>query len=172
MNSTATNNGTADYPVPFMATEMYQTTLCTTLYALLPSDLTAVISDKKGVLGTKYSATATLTNDTGTSQVGLKLWLPTEIEILGFRNDSDNSYASVGSGFNHQYELFRKYPEQIFKGYDTSVSENGIYGYDWWLMSERISSSIAFNNVTLNGGIAGSVATQKLRFPLCFRIGG
>lgn len=167
VNTTDNNNGNASQTNPFMASALYSW-LNGTVSALLPSDLTAVISTKSCLMPGRYASGSALTDDNGWAwKTPGPLWLPNEVEVFGVDVFSTRPWSVGGGGCNKQYELFRKYPEQLIK----HTTNGGTARAAWWLCSAYSGSSTNFCFVG-NGGDATRVpATYAgIYVPLCFRV--
>lgn len=166
-NSTDNNNGNATYANPFMASELYSW-LNGTVYSYLPSDLQAVTANKSCLMPTRYAAGSTLTDDNSWAWFTPgKLWLPSEVEVFGFPVWGNKTLGAGGGGCNKQYEIFRKYPEQLIK----HTAYNGTARAAWWLSSAYAGSSAYFCIAGGDGGAGGTTASSAGLFaPVCFRV--
>ena len=166
-NTEATNNGNATTKSPWLASTLY-TTLNTTVYNTLPSDLKPCIIEKRALLEERYSSAGPATDDTGWSwQNAGKLWLPTEVEVFGCVHWSQAGYGSGGGGCNMQYPIFIGGSKHLIKG-----DGNGGSRCSWWELSAQAGSSSDVCYVSIDGiALYYSAAYTGIRAPLCFRIG-
>ena len=170
-NETNTNNGTEAEPSPWRASKLFQTLNdeATGVFAILPGDLKACIIDKRALLELRYSAAGALESSTGWAWNNMgKLWLPTEVELLGntFWSDGDAGWTG-GGGCNLQYPIFYGGAKHIIKG-----AGNGGGRCAWWEATAHRQSSTHVCYVTHDGAAAHYWATNgNICAPLCFRIG-
>ncbi len=170
-NETNTNNGTEAEPSPWRASKLFQTLNdeATGVFATLPGDLKACIIDKRALLELRYSAAGALESSTGWAWNNMgKLWLPTEVELLGntFWSDGDAGWTG-GGGCNLQYPIFYGGAKHIIKG-----AGNGGGRCAWWEATAHRQSSTHVCYVTHDGAAAHYWATNgNICAPLCFRIG-
>ena len=139
-NETNTNNGTEAEPSPWRASKLFQTLNdeATGVFATLPGDLKACIIDKRALLELRYSAAGALESSTGWAWNNMgKLWLPTEVELLGntFWSDGDAGWTG-GGGCNLQYPIFYGGAKHIIKG-----AGNGGGRCAWWEATAHRQSS-------------------------------
>ncbi len=129
----------------------------------LPATLRAVIIKKKVLMPVRYSATATLNDDTNyvIKEVG-PLWLPSEMEVFGTTHFSTRGW---GSGCHNPYPLFQDTRHKV-KGLG-----DGGPSVDWWSCSSRGSSSRDIVVINRNGAANVIGANSAYFIPLCFRIG-
>lgn len=161
-NSTNNNNGTADEPNPFLASELHEY-LEGTVYPSLPSDVQAVITNKRFLCESRYSAEGALTESTAWSWKDLgKLWLPSEYEVFGSCIWSDKTW---GSGQAVQYPIFANSWKNRIKG-----NGNGGSRTHWWLLSAVSGYSTRFCVVYYGGGAGLYPASDSYCVPLCFRV--
>ena len=145
----ATNANTGGFP-----SSEVKTTLNSTIYPLLPTDLKDVITEKShsyqaGSYSSSWSSSMVTSSD--------KLWLPTYYEIAG----ATNQYASGETSSNNKaYTLASKIKNIV-----------GGSAYYWWMGSPYSSSSINFWSVYTGGNFNSSSASSALGVPVCFRIG-
>lgn len=170
-NDTNNNNGTEAEPNPWRASKLFQTLNdeATGVIATLPSDLKPCIIDKRALLELRYSAAGALESSTGWAWNYMgKLWLPTEVEVLGntFWSDSDAGWTG-GGGCNLQYPIFCGGAKHIIKG-----AGNGGGRCGWWEATARRQSS-SYVCIVGGHGDAGYywAAYGGIYAPLCFRIG-
>ena len=162
-NTTDTNNGNASSPYPYMISNVY-TYLNTTLYGYLPSEVTAVISDRYGLLEQRYSSSGTLTDSSlyGWQNMG-KLWIPNEYEVFGSVIWGTRGWSA---GQSIQYPLFLNTWNNRIKR-----SSDGGTKSAWWLCTARSGYSNSVCAVNSNGGYATTLAASgSQRVPVCFRI--
>ncbi|MDL2318551.1 DUF6273 domain-containing protein [Eubacteriales bacterium OttesenSCG-928-A19] len=150
-NATATNSG------GFVGSAL-KTTLNGTIYNTLPSDLKALIIEKRGIVETKTAATA---SGWSWQNIG-KLWLPSEREVCGQDIWSEHTF---GAGLAVQYPIFKDSLRHIVKG-----AGNGGARADWWLLSSLAGSASYFCLVAGRGFPTNGSAATAARVPLCFRI--
>lgn len=147
----ATNNNSGGFP-----SSEIKTTLNSTIYPLLPSDLKSVIAAKShsyqaGSYSSSWSSSMVTSSD--------NLWLPTYYEIAG---DSVQYVEGENVNNNKPYILDSKI--KMVNG-EASAS-------DWWLGSPfSYVSSSGFWRVTTGGVFSGGSSSGALGVPLCFRIG-
>ena len=170
-NDTNNNNGTEAEPNPWRASKLFQTLNdeATGVFATLPGDLKACIIDKRAMLELRYSAAGALESSTGWAWNNMgKLWLPTEVELLGntFWSDGDAGWTG-GGGCNLQYPIFYGGAKHIIKG-----AGNGGGRCNWWEASAQRQSATNVCVVDGHGDAGYYVATYGgIYAPLCFRIG-
>ena len=170
-NETNTNNGTEAEPNPWRASKLFQTLNDETsgVFATLPGDLKACIIDKRALLELRYSAAGALESSTGWAWNNMgKLWLPTEVELLGntFWSDGDAGWTG-GGGCNLQYPIFYGGAKHIIKG-----AGNGGDRCYWREASARRQSATYVCAVSGDGTAHANDATSGgISAPLCFRIG-
>jgi hypothetical protein len=129
------------------------------LQSLLPSDVAAVILNKRGMTEVKTSASASswAWNDMG------KLWLPTEQEVWGHVTWAEHGY---GGGLSVHYPIFQDGLRHIVKG-----DGNGGSRCSWWCASSVAGSAACFCIVYFSGYPNSASATYAhVRVPLCFRV--
>lgn len=153
-NVTATNSGA------YIGSALF-TTLngANGLQSLLPSDVAAVILNKRGLTEVKTSASASswAWNDMG------KLWLPTEQEVWGHVTWAEHGY---GGGLSVHYPIFQDGLRHIVKG-----DGNGGSRCTWWCASSVAGSAAYFCYVTSTGyPYYASATAATVRVPLCFRV--
>ena len=145
----ATNTNTGGFP-----SSEVKTTLNSTIYPLLPTDLKDVITEKShsyqaGSYSSSWSSSMVTSSD--------KLWLPTYYEIAG----ATNQYASGETSSNNKaYTLASKIKNIV----------GGSANY-WWLGSPRSNNSIGFWSVGTDGTFSTGNASHAYGVPVCFRIG-
>lgn len=124
-----------------------------TVFALLPADLQAVISEKavKVTAGSQQNALVT-SND--------KIWLPAEYEIFGARTYS----GSVEDAVHRQYPIFTDQASRV-----RTQGANGA-ACNWWESSPYISNSAYFCIVHSTGTASYSGASNAYGVLPCFRI--
>ena len=161
MRSANTNNGTSAQNNPWLASELY-TTLNTTIYNSLPTEIKNLIVTKRTLLESRYSASGTLTDSTGWAwgDAG-KLWLPTEYEVFG-----SVVWGTKGfSGQQHvQYPIFANSWLNRIKGLG-----DGGGRCNWWLSTADSGFSTDFCLVNSNGLAHHNYASNSFGVPLCFR---
>lgn len=146
----ATNNNSGGFP-----SSEIKTTLNSTIYPLLPSDLKSVITAKShsyqaGSYSSSWSSSMVTSSD--------NLWLPTYYEIAG-----GSAQYVEGENVNNNKPYILDSKIKMVNG-ESSAS-------DWWLGSPYSTSSGGFWLVSAGGGFGGNTASHALGVPLCFRIG-
>ena len=170
-NETNTNNGTAEEPNSWRASNLFKilNDETTGVYASLPADLKPCIIEKRALLERRYSSAGPLEADTGWDWNNMgKLWPPTEVEVFGntFWSDGDAGWTG-GGGCNLQYPIFYGGAKHIIKG-----AGNGGARCAWWGASAGRRSSVYVCCVSHDGNANGTAATTaSIYAPLCFRIG-
>lgn len=185
MNKVNYNNGNADSPSPFLAsdlnywlnsmsgnvpnstsepsvtTEVDYTTDGVLYY--LPDKLKNQIVPKRIMLPSRYTAGSVLTADNLWAwQSTGKLWIPSEVEVYGASCWGNSGY---GMGGFVQYPIFIGNMNRVKR----RCSLNDRYG--WWLLSARAGNSTSFAAVNSNGLASDYSATTASRAaPVCFRI--
>ena len=145
----ATNTNTGGFP-----SSEVKTTLNSTIYPLLPTDLKDVITEKShsyqaGSYSSSWSSSMVTSSD--------KLWLPTYYEIAG----ATNQYASGETSSNNKaYTLASKIKNIV----------GGSANY-WWLGSPYSSTGGYFWGVGTDGTFHYYSASSTYGVPVCFRIG-
>lgn len=189
-NPSDTNNGTANTPYPWLASNIYAwlngvNNYTTSAYnnlahggnyssggllQLLPSSVQNLIITKRNLLDQRYSATTALTYSTGWEWQDMgKLWLPNEIEVYGTQIRSNLGY---GQGYwNPEANMGIAYPLFLGSGYQrikyTSIGSR----YSWWLSSSTAYHAANCCLVFGHGFASWSLATYTgVRVPICFRI--
>lgn len=146
----ATNNNSGGFP-----SSEIKTTLNSTIYPLLPSDLKSVITAKShsyqaGSYSSSWSSSMVTSSD--------NLWLPTYYEIAG-----GSAQYVEGENVNNNKPYILDSKIKMVNG-ESSASR-------WWLGSPNSSTSYAFWLVNTGGGFTASDASSTYGVPLCFRIG-
>ena len=145
----ATNTNTGGFP-----SSEVKTTLNSTIYPLLPSDLKSVITAKShsyqaGSYSSSWSSSMVTSSD--------NLWLPTYYEIAG----GGGQYVAGESVSNNKpYTLASKIKNIV----------GGSANY-WWLGSPYSDYSNTFWYVYASGSFYDNGASAAYGLPLCFRIG-
>ena len=145
----ATNTNTGGFP-----SSEVKTTLNSTIYPLLPTDLKDVITEKShsyqaGSYSSSWSSSMVTSSD--------KLWLPTYYEIAG----ATNQYASGETSSNNKAYTLASKIKNIVGGSAGS----------WWLGSPRSNNGTAFWGVNTDGTFGTNAASYTHGVPVCFRIG-
>lgn len=155
------NNGTADEAAPYLKSTVKK--FLDGLVSKLPTEVKEVISDKRFLLESRYSASGTLTDSTAWAWKDLgKLWIPSEYEVFGSCVWASNPY---GSGQAVQYPIFANgFINRIKK-----AGDGGGRAY-WWLLSVCSGSSIGACTVSGNGNAHNYNCSYAIRVPVCFRI--
>lgn len=156
-NKTATNQGTADVPQPYLASNLnkYENEV---ILPRFPSAWQNVMRSKRSLVEHRYSASGVLTESTTWSWADLgKIWSPSEMEVYGCCIWGTHGYSQ---GMDTQFPIFAETKNRI-KGRAT-----------WWLRSVRAgsSSSACYVNNTGYAGY-GSAADDWLRPLPCFLVG-
>lgn len=147
----ATNNNSGGFP-----SSEIKTTLNSTIYPLLPSDLKSVITAKShsyqaGSYSSSWSSSMVTSSD--------NLWLPTYYEIAG-----GSAQYVEGENVNNNKPYILDSKIKMVNG-ESSASL-------WWLGSPFSSNSTVFWGVSAGGGfISYYGASNAYGVPLCFRIG-
>ena len=146
----ATNNNSGGFP-----SSEIKTTLNSTIYPLLPSDLKSVITAKShsyqaGSYSSSWSSSMVTSSD--------NLWLPTYYEIAG-----GSAQYVEGENVNNNKPYILDSKIKMVNG-ESSAS-------DWWLGSPLSSNSNTFWIVSTGGGFIANGASYTDGVPLCFRIG-
>ena len=182
-NPSNNNNGTSANNAPWLASQLYavlngvsnnsSNAAGSTGYAssgkgfinLFPTEAQNVIVTKRAFLGTRYSASATLTysNNLAWNNMG-KLWALSEIEVYGcpihsIRNRSPQ-YDSYGNSI--QYPLFSR---------GLKFGRNIFAGHHYWLCSPCGNNATDACSVSARGGAyCGSTTLANLRGAFGFNI--
>lgn len=147
----ATNNNSGGFP-----SSEIKTTLNSTIYPLLPSDLKSVITAKShsyqaGSYSSSWSSSMVTSSD--------NLWLPTYYEIAG-----GSAQYVEGENVNNNKPYILDSKIKMVNG-ESSASI-------WWLGSPySYASSYGFWVVSTGGGFGYNNASAAYGVPLCFRIG-
>lgn len=146
----ATNNNSGGFP-----SSEIKTTLNSTIYPLLPSDLKSVITAKShsyqaGSYSSSWSSSMVTSSD--------NLWLPTYYEIAG-----GSAQYVEGENVNNNKPYILDSKIKMVNG-ESSASL-------WWLGSPYSNTSYGFWRVSAGGGFGYDVASITYGVPLCFRIG-
>ena len=146
----ATNNNSGGFP-----SSEIKTTLNSTIYPLLPSDLKSVITAKShsyqaGSYSSSWSSSMVTSSD--------NLWLPTYYEIAG-----GSAQYVEGENVNNNKPYILDSKIKMVNG-ESSASI-------WWLGSPNSNSSNNFWLVNTGGGFNSYYASYACGVPLCFRIG-
>ena len=189
-NPTDNNNGTNNIKNPWLASAMYAILNGVNNYdttsgynkaahganggagiiSLLPTELQAVLKQKRNILDERYSASGLLTGGTGWAWADMgKLWLPNEIEVYGCGIRS-NVCQTTGfwfpeAGLSIQFPWFANNCENRIK----RNSSNG--RCIWWLSSVASGHSTTVCLVNNSGHAHNYAATSaSIYAPLCFCI--
>ena len=146
----ATNNNSGGFP-----SSEIKTTLNSTIYPLLPSDLKSVITAKShsyqaGSYSSSWSSSMVTSSD--------NLWLPTYYEIAG-----GSAQYVEGENVNNNKPYILDSKIKMVNG-ESSASL-------WWLGSPYSNNSSYFWHVYTGGGFGHYNASTASGVPLCFRIG-
>lgn len=162
-NTTSNNNGNADNPCPYEISNVKKY-LNETIYPKLPSDVQAVISNKRTLMEERYSASGALTDSTTKRWLDLgKLWLPNEYEVFG---SIVLGTKGLSQGQAVQYPLFANSYKHRIKG-----EGNGGDCCAWWLSTVRSGDSTNCCYVSSMGCPADYYAFGTyIGVPVCFRI--
>ena len=189
-NPADNNNGTSVQKNPWLASAMYAILNGVNNYdatngynkvahgadggagiiSLLPTELQAVLKQKRNILDERYSASGLLTGGTGWAWADMgKLWLPNEIEVYGCGIRS-NVCQTAGfwfpeAGLSIQFPWFANNCEHRIK-------KNSSGGRcHWWLSSVASSHSTRVCNVGYHGYANNNAAAHATIYvPLCFCI--
>ena len=145
----ATNNNSGGFP-----SSEIKTTLNSTIYPLLPSDLKSVITAKShsyqaGSYSSSWSSSMVTSSD--------NLWLPTYYEIAG-----GSAQYVEGENVNNNKPYILDSKIKMVNG-ESSAS-------NWWLGSPGSNASTGFWLVNTGGGFNYGAASYAYGVPLCFRI--
>ena len=160
-NTTNNNNGNANSPNPFLASNL-KSWLDGTLYPLLETKLKNVIKTKRIFAPSRYQSGATLTDDNSWAwQDFNKLWVPLETEIFGCLAWSTKGF---GNGQAVQYPIFAN-------SYEHRTKDAGPGGARalWWTASAALGASPYVVYVYAYGGSDGGNASNARCVPVCFR---
>lgn len=156
------NNGNAESPYPYMASNLYKY-LTETLYGYLPDKVKKQIAHKRMILEQRYSASGVLTDSTtwGWQDMG-PLWVPTEYEVFGSVVWGTPGWSA---GQAMQYPIFANSYVNRIKGAGPGGGRTG-----WWLASAGGGSSIYVVYVGNSGNSYSNNANNSFYVPVCFRI--
>mgnify|MGYP004696712575 CR=1 FL=1 len=155
------NNGTSTDPAPYMKSTVKS--FLDGLVAKLPAEVQEVISSKRFLLESRYSASGTLTDSTGWAWGDLgKLWIPSEYEVFGSIIWATKPH---GSGQAVQYPIFANNWLNRIKG-----AGNGGSRVNWGLLSVCGGNSTHACHVGSDGAANCSSCSFIFRVPVCFRI--
>lgn len=185
MNKVDYNNGNANSPNPFLASDLNYWLNSTSgtvpnsktdpavtvevdytadgVFYYLPDKLKNQIIKKRVMLSGRYTESSVLTQDNSWDWQSIgKLWIPSEVEVYGMPCWGNNGY---GVGGFVQYPIFIGNMNKVKK----RCSSNDRYG--WWLLSTSAGSSASFAFVG-NGGYCNraSAAVSVIGTPVCFRL--
>lgn len=189
-NPSNSNNGTANTPYPWLASNIYAwlngvnnyTTRAYNnmahggdyssggLLQLLPSSVQNLIITKRNLLDQRYSATAALAYSTSCNWQDMgKLWLPNEIEVYGTQIRSNLGYGQ--EYLNSEANMGIAYPLFLGSGYQRIKYTSTGDRYGWWLSLSTAHDDTHCCHVNMTGIASGLQATSTwLRVPICFRI--
>ena len=157
-NTTNINNGNANSPSPFLASNL-KIWLDGTLYPLLDAKLKNVIKAKRILAPSRYQSGATLTDDNSWGWQDFdKLWVPLETEIFDCLVWSTKGY---GNGQAVQYPIFANSYEHRMKG----VGPGGARA-NWWTASANSGNSTNVVNVNNNGNSNNNNASNAICVPV------
>jgi hypothetical protein len=161
-NTTNNNNGNSTNANPYMVSNI-KTVLTDTIYNSLPTDVKNVITNKRMLMESRYSASGTLTDSTSWAWCDLgTLWLPTEYEVFGSTVWGTKAWSA---GQATQYPLFANSNFHRIKGQGKGGSRCG-----WWLCTVHSGNSTDCCYVTGNGRASSNNASYSYGVPVCFRI--
>lgn len=189
-NPTDNNNGTNNIKSPWLASAMYAILNGVNNYdtssgynkaahganggagiiSLLPSELQAVLKQKRNILDERYSASGLLTGGTGWNWADMgKLWLPNEIEVYGCGIRSNvcqtQGFWFPEAGLSIQFPWFANNCENRIK----RRIDNG--RCIWWLSPVASYNSTYVCGVHISGYASSYAATiATIYAPLCFCI--
>lgn len=148
MNTSLTNTG--GFPASTL-----KTTLNSTIFEMLPSEVQEVIVADKRLCSTKGS---------WAWQSDQRLWLPSEVEVWGHNARSELFF---GNGCGMQFPIFAESLRHILKGIGFGASAIGNH-YSWWCDSPHSESQTTFCLVEGTGFPADSRPDTALGVPICF----
>ena len=185
MNKVNYNNGNANSPSPFLASDLNYWLNCMSgtvpnsksdssvttevdyttdgvLY-YLPDKLKNQIVTKRIMLPSRYTAGSVLTSDNSWAwQSTDKLWIPSEVEVYGAPCWGDSGY---GAGGFVQYPYFANNMNRVKRR--CSIQDR----CSWWLLSTSAGNSISFTYASYDGRCSSYSATATyIAAPVCFRI--
>lgn len=161
-NLTNTNNGNAQTPYPYMASNI-KSWLNETLYPKLPENVKEHISGKTSLLEKRYSASGALTDSVGCGWENIgNLWIPSNFEVFG--TDAFGT-AATSAGQAIQYRVFAASCKNRLKG----AGHNGVK-IGWWLINPESGSTEKICITTSAGHPTTVIASANNYTPLCFRI--
>ena len=168
-NTSNNNNGNATNAAPYMVSNL-RTWLLGTVYPTLPASVKDVITNKRYLMGSRYSASGTLTDDTTWSWQDLgAIWVPSEYEVFGSVIWGTKGY---GQGQAMQYPIFANNWIDRIKGAGKDGSR-----CSWWTLTPVSGYStyavfVNYHGYADNYGDASSYAhtSGEYRAPLCFRV--
>ena len=161
-NTSNNNNGNSQDATPYMVSNV-KGYLLNTVYPKLPSDLKSVITNKRTLMETRYSASGTLNDSNSWAWKDLgPIWLPTEYEVFGSIIWGTKGW-SEGQGV--QYPIFANSFAKRIKG----LGHNGSR-YTWWLAVAHGGDSTHACYVSSYGLAYADHCSYSLGVPLCFRI--
>lgn len=160
-NTSNVNQGNSSNAAPYMVSHLKS--WLDTMSGKLPSELSAVILNKRSLMETRYASGSTLSSSTSWAWNDLgKLWVPHETEVFGSLRWS-GKYAG-GNGV--KYPIFND-GRSIVKGLG-----NGGGRVSWWEADVMDASSTNACNVSNYGGANDNTASNtRVAAPVCFRIG-
>ena len=155
------NNGTADNAAPYLGSAVKA--FLDGLVSKLPTEVQEVISSKRFLLESRYSASEMLTDSTAWDWADLgKLWIPSEYEVFGSCIWATKPY---GAGQAVQYPIFANGWLNRMKG-----NYDGVIRANWWLLSACSGNSTYACQVN-GSGIAYCTNCSNVSWvPICFRI--
>ena len=160
-NTTNINNGNANNPNPFLASNL-KSWLDGTLYPLLETKVKNVIKTKRILAPSRYQSGATLTDDNSWIWQDFdKLWVPLETEIFDCLVWSTKGY---GNGQAVQYPIFANSYEHRMKG----AGPGGARAH-WWTASASSGYSAIVVLVHAHGHSTYYNASNAICVPVCFR---
>lgn len=155
------NNGTSTDPAPYIKSTVKA--FLDGLVAKLPAEVQEVISSKRFLLESRYSASGTLTDSTAYVWRDLgKLWIPSEYEVFG---SCIWSTAPWGSGQAVQYPIFANNWFNRIKG----NGDGGDRAY-WWILSVCGGNSTKACLIDSGGSSYDDNCSAAHLVPVCFRI--
>jgi len=161
-NTSNNNNGNSTNACPYMVSNIY-TVLNNTIYPTLPSDVRAVIFNKRTLMEQRYSSSSTLTDSTGWSWQNLgPIWLPSEYEVFGSQVCGTKRWGATQAV---QYPLFANSFYHRAKGLRDGGSRCA-----WWLSTVNSGNTTNSCYVGTNGYASSYNASDSYGVPVCFRI--
>lgn len=160
-NTSNNNNGNATNQAPYMVSNI-RNVLLNTILPKYPSEIRAVMGERRTLLEYRYTAGQTLTdsNSWGWQDLG-RLWLLDETEVYGQR-----VWSSVrANGISNQFELFRNPKNRILRDPDGERR-------NWWLRSVTSGPSTTACYVTHDGNANSNYCSHSWFVAAGFKVVG